>query len=95
MLSFGQKLEKQAYDKGLAQGIDQGLAQGINQGINQGRDEGRHDGQRALVLRQLRVRFGSVPKRTAQRIARAGTTELERWAERILDARSINDVFAS
>jgi hypothetical protein len=80
MLGYGQKLEKQAYDKGLERGLERGLEQGLARG------------QRALLLRQLERRFGSLPARVTERLERASTDELERWSERILDAASLDDL---
>jgi hypothetical protein len=53
------------------------------------------DGQRALLLRQLVRRFGPLPESVTKRVAGASTAELERWGERILDAASLDDVFAT
>jgi hypothetical protein len=62
---------------------------------------GRKDGiekacerQRALLLRQLGQRFGTVPEAITERVARASADDLERWAERIIDAPSLDELFA-
>jgi hypothetical protein len=51
--------------------------------------------QRAILLRQLGRRFGAVPEPIAARVAAATSPELERWFDRVLDAASLDDVFAS
>jgi hypothetical protein len=83
MLTFEQLLRKEEYQKG----VDEGRCGGIKEGVQQG--------QRELVLRQLTRRFGSLPPDSASRVAGAGRNELERWSDRILDAASLDDVFAA
>jgi hypothetical protein len=56
--------------------------------------EGRKDGEQKILLRQLTVKFGELPDGILQRIRAADDAYLERWAERILVARTIDDVFA-
>jgi hypothetical protein len=51
-------------------------------------------GERALVRKQLTLRFGTLPADAEQRIKRASLVELERWAERVLTARSLDAVLA-
>jgi hypothetical protein len=60
-----------------------------------GVDDGRGDGQRELVLRQLTRRFGALPPAITSRVAGASRNELERWSDRLLDAASLDDVFAA
>jgi hypothetical protein len=59
--------------------------------INQGLEKG----QRTMLLRQLGRRFGAVPEPIAARVSAATPAELERWSDRVLDAASLDDVFAS
>ena len=64
--------------------------------IAQGRQEGRQEGQlaerRAWITRILTTRFGPVPGRVHESIASASSTELERWAETVLTAESLDDL---
>lgn len=57
--------------------------------------QGYERGQRAVLLRLLTRRFVTVPDAIAARIDRAGTDEIERWAERLLEASSLEEVFAA
>ncbi|WP_418648533.1 DUF4351 domain-containing protein [Thauera butanivorans] len=75
--------------------LTQGRQQGIQQGLLRGREEGRQDGERELLARQLSRRFGPLDTLTAERLQRATTAELERWADNILDARTLEDVFGA
>ncbi len=66
-----------------------------SRGMERGLQQGRQEGQRELVLRQLARRFGDLPATVRQRVAMAGSPELERWAERLLLAGSLDEVFAA
>ncbi|HWN68983.1 MAG TPA: DUF4351 domain-containing protein, partial [Haliangium sp.] len=59
------------------------------------KDEGRQEGQQELLLRLLTRRFGALPEAITAQVMNAGREELERWGDRILDATSLGDVFAS
>jgi hypothetical protein len=58
----------------------------------EGHQAGRRDGAGALLTRLLERRFGPLPEATRHRISRAGVSDLETWGDRVLDARSIDDV---
>lgn len=80
---MAQKIFPEAYEQGKAEGL---LA---------GRSEGRLEGCNDLLLRQLRKRFGQDIRdiRVQKRLRQATPEELEIWAERILDAKTLQDVF--
>ncbi|KYF58941.1 hypothetical protein BE08_05670 [Sorangium cellulosum] len=54
--------------------------------------QGRQEGERAILLRQLRARFGDLPDAAVARVEAAETAALERWAERVLSANTLADV---
>ena len=60
----------------------------------QGQQEGRLQGQTELLLRQLELRFGSLPAGLPERVRAGSDDEVARWAERVLSAPSLEDVFA-
>lgn len=62
--------------------------------VQKGIEKGVDKGQRELLLRQLALRFGDLPAAVTERVNEAGAADLGRWAERILDAKSLDDVFA-
>ncbi|MCY4214843.1 MAG: DUF4351 domain-containing protein [Gammaproteobacteria bacterium] len=71
---------------------------GLNQrareeGRQQGRVEGRVDGERAVLERQLRRRFGALPPLVDRRLGGASATDLENWADNVLDAGTLDEVF--
>jgi hypothetical protein len=73
--------------------IEQGLSQGLSQGRQEGRREGRQEGQLELVTRQLTRRFGPLPDWATARLQAADASQLEQWADRVLDAPSLEAVF--
>jgi hypothetical protein len=55
---------------------------------------GRADGERSVILRQMEKRFGTVPDWARQRIDSLTEHALENLALRILDASTLEDLFA-
>lgn len=82
---FMKRLDARARAEGLAEGRAEGLAQGLARG--------GVDGQRHLLARQLRKRFGALPAEIEDRVAQATQPELERWAEDLLVADSLDALF--
>ena len=72
-------------ERWLSEGKEQGIAQGIEKGIEQG--------ERSLLYRQLTRRFGPLDAPTEARLQRATAAELERWADNILEAHTLEEVF--
>ena len=64
------------------------------EGILIGEARGAARGKAEILLRQLRRRFGSVPEDRAERISGASDDQLNTWAETILDAATLDEVFA-
>ncbi len=62
--------------------------------LNEGRQEGVQKGELNVLLRQLTRRFGPLDDATQLRLQQASLEELERWADNILDAESLEEVFA-
>ena len=59
----------------------------------EGRQEGRLEGETLLLQRQLARRFGPLPAGVIARIAAATVEEIETWGDRVLDARTLDEVF--
>lgn len=81
----------------LAERFDQWAQQyeqrGKQEGLQKGRQEGQQEGEARLLLRLLTRRFGELPADTVTRIQRADLPQLEAWSDRVLDARSLAEVF--
>ncbi len=72
----------------------EGMQQGIQQGKLQGRQEGRQEGE-ALALQRLLVRrFGEVSPSVLDKIATASNEQIEAWLDRVLEAPTLDAVFA-
>ncbi len=73
-----------------------GIVQGArDEGMQQGVNRGRVEGERALLRRQLRRRFGPLSTETVERVDQASARELEAWADNVLDAGTLDEVFDS
>ena len=72
-----QEWQQQHHQAGLTEGMVRDVAQG----------------EQALLLRLLHRRFGEIPEATRQRLEQAGTDKLETWADRVLDAKTLAEVF--
>lgn len=71
------------------------IQQGEVRGLQKGRQEGRQEGERALLLRLLRKRFGNaVDGEVERRLEAASGEQIEIWAERVLSATTIAELFA-
>ncbi|MEG3439404.1 DUF4351 domain-containing protein [Pannus brasiliensis CCIBt3594] len=61
--------------------------------MEQGLERGRQEEGIALLRRFLTKRFGSLPESIETRLTSASIEQLETWADRILDAETLEDVF--
>ena len=64
---------------------EQLLQEGMQRGIQQGR--------RALLCRLLEVKFGELSAHVRERLDAADTVMLDRLAERLVTARSLEELF--
>jgi len=69
--------------------------EGLEQGLEQGREQGMVQGQLKVLKRLLARRFGDLPGRSLTVLEKAGPEDLERWTDRVLDANSLDEVFAA
>ena len=84
---------QQGMQEGLQQGMQQGMQQGLQQGLQQGVQQGLQQGEVAVLKRQLCKRFGELPEEVDARLNKATLEQLEIWADRVLDARTLEGVF--
>jgi len=61
---------------------------------NEGRAEGKAEGKVATLLRLITRRFGAPAAAVVARLHGATADELDRWTDRILDATSLDALFA-
>lgn len=88
-MTWAEKLEHKGLERGRREGIDEGRREGIDEGLQQGRREG----MRALLLDLLEKRFGPLSRETRQAVGAIDSPqELSRLAERVLEARSLDEM---
>ena len=73
---------------------EQWVQEGIEKGIPMGIEKGILVGESLLLRRLLTRRFGPVPGWVEAKLAVAEPAQLETWGERVLDAPSLEGVFA-
>ena len=66
-----------------------------DEGMQQGIQEGRVEGERRVLERLLQRRFGTLSAEDTERLTDASMEDLETWAENVLDAQTLDDVFES
>jgi len=62
-------------------------------GIEKGRQEGRQEEEVFFLRRLLVKKFGDLPASFETRLTEASSADLELWGDRILEAKTLTDVF--
>jgi predicted transposase/invertase (TIGR01784 family) len=71
---------------------DTAFKDGKAEGLAEGKAEGLTEGKKELLQRQLSRRFGTLPNWAMAKIETADAAQLEVWAEKIFDAKHIDDL---
>jgi hypothetical protein len=71
------------------------LAETVEEWVRESQQNGVQIGEATILKRQLTRRFKVVPPETLDRIDQALPEQLEEWADNILDAATLEDVFTS
>ncbi len=79
--------EAAAHQKGVQKGVQQGIKQGVQQGQQQG--------MAGVLIKQLTVRFHSLPDWVTRKLNQATTADIDQWVERVLTAPTLEAVFAT
>jgi hypothetical protein len=66
---------------------------GMQQGMQEGMQQGIHYGEEKLLERQLTRRFGPLSPAVLNKLQSADLEQLERWAENVLFAQTLDEVF--
>jgi hypothetical protein len=61
-------------------------------GMERGMRQGMQQGEAAVLIRQLRRKFGELPEDKRERVETADAETLLEWSDRILTANSIDEV---
>lgn len=88
-------LLKDAEIRGESRGLLLGKQQGISIGEKRGMAVGERQGQIRILTRQLCRRFQTTPTEVIARVHCASTGQLEQWADNILTAQTLEQVFDS
>jgi len=83
----------QEIDTMLAERVVEWTEKWKQDGLQQGKIEGKLEGETSLIERQLTRRFGPPSPDTQARLKAASLEQIEQWAENILDATTLEDVF--
>lgn len=89
-LTLRNLLQRRGYED-----LDQALTESRVEGREEGREEGRDAGQRALITRLLEARFGALDAATHTRLGATTGADLLTLAERLLSAKTLDEVFAA
>jgi hypothetical protein len=65
-----------------------------DEGMQRGLQEGRREGEVVVLSRLLSKRFGELPAPVSARLRSAPAEQLESWAERLLEAASLDELFS-
>ncbi len=76
----------------LETNIDRWEAQAIARGMQQGMQKGMQLDEALLLQRQLTRRFGELSAALLAKLAAATPAQLETWGDRVLDAKSLDEV---
>jgi predicted transposase/invertase (TIGR01784 family) len=90
------KWNKVLLERGKQAGLQEGLQAGLQKGLQAGLQKGLQAGlqrQRESLLRQIEVKFGELDARTRSRVRAAGPRRLLEWAEHLIQADRLSDVF--
>ncbi len=79
--------EREILQRGKALGLDEGKALGLTEGLK--------EGKRELLLHVLTARFPELPAWVRERVRIAPEARLDTWAERVVSAGCLEDVFGS
>jgi hypothetical protein len=58
-------------------------------------ERGQKEGERKILLRMLRLRFGELSVDVTARIDAAESEQIERWADRVLTAATLDEVLGA
>lgn len=96
MSKLAKNWEKEAQEirqEGWQDGRQEGVELGLQKGVEVGRQEGVEVGQRRQLQRLLALKFGTLSADITARVENANSDQLGQWADRILFANTLDEVF--
>jgi hypothetical protein len=82
-------------EQGIKKGLEKGIEKGLEQGIEKGLEQGIEKGYTRMLLKQLELKFGVLPVSVVERVQQMSTPEIMVGIERILTAKSLEEVLVS
>src|SRR5580692_4248364 len=70
----------------------EGRQEGLQEGLQEGRQEGRQEGELIVLRRLIEKRFGPLPGWAGEKLAALPVSALEDLSERVLDAKSVEEL---
>jgi hypothetical protein len=80
-------------DRVHEEGRKEGHEEGRKEGHEEGRKEGQLEGGALVVSHLIQLKYGALDESTQKRITEADSKTLLRWADRVLTAERLSDVF--
>jgi len=71
------------------------LAERVKEWTHEWEAKGMQKGEAGMLLRQLRLKFGELDPKTLAMVQSADAKQLMLWSERILSAKTIEEIFHS
>ena len=90
-----EQIERKAQMKYVTSVERLAIERGHKTGKLEGKLEGRLEGKLETLTRQLTRRFGPLPEWATQQLMVATAAQFDLWADRVLDAASLTDVFSA
>jgi hypothetical protein len=94
MQSTADKLMAAGREEGREEGRVEGRVEGLAEGRVEGMATGELSGRRQILHQLLVHRFGKIPRRCERQLQTATIQQLDAIGLRLLDAKTIDDVFA-
>ena len=66
--------------------------EGLQEGLHMGLQKGRQEGELTILRRLIEKRFGGLPRWAGEKLAALPASELENLSERVLDAKSLEEL---
>ena len=89
------RVMEKGMEKGMERGIERGMKRGMERGMERGMTLGLEKGEAMFFLRLVGHKFGPLPPALEQRVEKAGSQELALWGERVLSAKTLDEVFSA
>ena len=90
-----EQIERKAQMKYVTSVERLAIERGRKKWMAEGKLEGRLEGKLETLTRQLTRRFGPLPEWAAEQLRAATAEQFDLWADRVLDAASLTDVFSA